>query len=94
MCQWPLVCVKTVRDIDCREGERGQRITLIPARLTVAFMLRLSRSGYRKKVIAMNGVFNALVEREGRDPEFARAYAAESARIEATRITEPMRACI
>jgi DNA-binding phage protein len=34
-------------------------------------------------VIAMNDVFNTLLELEGRDPEFARAYAAESARIEA-----------
>jgi hypothetical protein len=37
-----------------------------------------------KEVIAMNNVFNTLLELdEGRDPEFARAYAAESARIEA-----------
>lgn len=31
----------------------------------------------------MNDVFNKLLELESRDPEFARAYAAESARIEA-----------
>jgi DNA-binding phage protein len=31
----------------------------------------------------MNDVFNTLLEIEGRDPNFARAYAAESARIEA-----------
>ena len=31
----------------------------------------------------MNDVFNTLLEIEGNDPEFARAYAAESARIEA-----------
>lgn len=31
----------------------------------------------------MNYVFNTLLEVEARDPEFARAYAAESARIEA-----------
>jgi hypothetical protein len=37
-----------------------------------------------KEVIAMNDVFNTLLEIEGNDPEFARAYAAESARIEAT----------
>jgi len=46
-------------------------------------MLRSSCGGYREEVIAMNEVFNTLVEREGRDPEFARAFAAESARIEA-----------
>ncbi len=31
----------------------------------------------------MNDVFNTLLELESSDPEFARAYAAESARIEA-----------
>ncbi|MBD0022145.1 helix-turn-helix domain-containing protein [Gordonia pseudamarae] len=31
----------------------------------------------------MNDVFNTLLELEARDPEFARAYAAETARIEA-----------
>jgi DNA-binding phage protein len=31
----------------------------------------------------MNDVFNTLLELESNDPEFARAYAAESARIEA-----------
>ena len=31
-----------------------------------------------KEVIAMNDVFNTLLELEGRDPEFARAYAARS----------------
>ena len=31
----------------------------------------------------VHDVFNTLLELEGRDPEFARAYAAESARIEA-----------
>jgi DNA-binding phage protein len=30
----------------------------------------------------MNDVFNTMLEPEGRDPAFARAYAAESARIE------------
>lgn len=35
------------------------------------------------EVIAMNDVFNTLLELESNDPEFARAYAAESARIEA-----------
>ncbi|WP_241474154.1 hypothetical protein [Mycolicibacterium neoaurum] len=32
----------------------------------------------------MNDVFNTLLEPESRDPEFARAYAAASARIAAT----------
>lgn len=31
----------------------------------------------------MNNTFNTLLELEARDPEFARAYAAETARIEA-----------
>ncbi|GED97199.1 helix-turn-helix domain-containing protein [Gordonia crocea] len=31
----------------------------------------------------MNDAFNSLLEIEARDPEFARAYAAETARIEA-----------
>lgn len=31
----------------------------------------------------MNDAFNALLGLEARDPEFARAYAAETARIEA-----------
>jgi len=34
-------------------------------------------------VIPINDVFNTLLEIEGSDAEFARAYAAESARIEA-----------
>ena len=36
-----------------------------------------------KEVIPINDVFNTLLEIEGSDAEFARAYAAESARIEA-----------
>ena len=52
---------------------------------TVAYMLRLtcwciSTIGSGD---AMNEAFNTLLELEGRDPEFVRAYAAESARIEA-----------
>lgn len=51
---------------------------LVPWHLCYALSLRQS-----KEVIPVSDVFNTLLEIEGRDAEFARAYAAESARIEA-----------